>query len=142
MGVVTCKKDLTTGRVTRPQKNQSGGGTAHEEMATHLEPYPCRPTLPSRSRPVFILRPIERARRRPAVGGAKPLARSSWFVVWSMLPSHPSRPKLRVTYFTLFYFLQSSSCGFFVELASAHLPPKVGMPSSGISRTGAPRFDD
>ena len=32
MGVVTCEKDLT-----RSQKNQSGGGTAHDEMATHLE---------------------------------------------------------------------------------------------------------
>lgn len=39
---------------------QSGGTT--EEMATHLEPYSCCPTLPSRSRSAFILKPIERAR--------------------------------------------------------------------------------
>ena len=46
-------------RRTWVQKNQSGGGTSRTTHVTHLKLYLYRPILPSKNRPVFILKPIE-----------------------------------------------------------------------------------
>ena len=49
-------------RKSWPDQDQSEGGTIHEKIATHLGPYHCLPTSPLRSRFIFVLRLIERAR--------------------------------------------------------------------------------